>query len=60
MVGASLLFNGRQRDHPMVAMPWYWHLVLGGLLGMVFMATDSVSAAMTSTGRWVFGILIEP
>ena len=25
---------------------------------MVFMATDPVSAAMTSAGRWVFGILI--
>jgi Na+-transporting NADH:ubiquinone oxidoreductase subunit B len=60
MVGASLLFNliGSETN-PMVAMPWYWHLVLGGFaLGAVFMATDPVSAAMTSAGRWVFGILI--
>jgi Na+-transporting NADH:ubiquinone oxidoreductase subunit B len=60
MVGSSLLFNLVGSDtNPMMAMPWYWHLVLGGFaFGMVFMATDPVSAAMTSAGRWVFGILI--
>ncbi|MEZ5572328.1 MAG: NADH:ubiquinone reductase (Na(+)-transporting) subunit B [Halioglobus sp.] len=41
------------------AMPWYWHLVTGGFaFGMVFMATDPVSAAMTDTGKWAYGILI--
>ncbi len=41
------------------AMPWYWHLVTGGFaFGMVFMATDPVSAAMTDGGKWAFGILI--
>ena len=45
--------------NPMFAMPWYWHLSLGGFaFGMVFMATDPVSAAMTDKGRWIFGILI--
>jgi Na+-transporting NADH:ubiquinone oxidoreductase subunit B len=40
-------------------MPWYWHLVTGGFaFGMIFMATDPVSAAMTDTGKWAFGILI--
>ncbi len=60
MVGSALLFNIVGSDtNPMAAMPWYWHLVLGGFaFGMVFMATDPVSAAMTSAGRWVFGILI--
>ena len=43
----------------MFAMPWYWHLSLGGFaFGMVYMATDPVSASMTSMGRWVYGILI--
>ena len=43
----------------MFAMPWHWHLVLGGFaFGMVFMATDPVSAAMTNTGRFIFGLLI--
>ena len=60
MVGSALLFNAVGSDtNPMMAMPWYWHLVLGGFaFGMVFMATDPVSAAMTTAGRWVFGLLI--
>ncbi|MAO39089.1 MAG: NADH:ubiquinone reductase (Na(+)-transporting) subunit B [Pseudohongiella sp.] len=45
--------------NPAFATPWYWHLVLGGFaFGMVFMATDPVSASMTNTGKWIFGILI--
>lgn len=45
--------------NPMFAMPWYWHLTLGGFLfGLVFMATDPVSAAMTDLGKWYFGFLI--
>jgi len=43
----------------MFGVPWYWHLVLGGYaFGLVFMATDPVSAAMTDTGRWVYGARI--
>lgn len=60
MVATSLLFNVIGSDsNPMFAMPWYWHLTLGGFaFGMVYMATDPVSAAMTDTGRWVFGALV--
>jgi Na+-transporting NADH:ubiquinone oxidoreductase subunit B len=60
MVATSLLFNGIGSDtNPMFALPWYWHLTLGGFaFGMVFMATDPVSAAMTNKGRWVYGALI--
>ncbi len=46
-------------SNPAFAMPWYWHLVTGGFaFGMVFMATDPVSSAMTNGGKWAFGILI--
>jgi Na+-transporting NADH:ubiquinone oxidoreductase subunit B len=46
-------------SNPAFSMPWYWHLVVGGFaFGMFFMATDPVSAAMTNTGRWCFGLLI--
>ena len=60
LIGLSLLFNAIGSDtNPMFAMPWYWHLVIGGFaFGMIFMATDPVSAAMTNTGKWIFGILI--
>jgi len=43
----------------MFAMPWYWHIVLGGFaIGMFFMATDPVSASFTNQGKWAYGILI--
>ena len=60
MVVFSTLFNiiGSTSNH-MFAMPWYWHLVLGGFaFGMMFMATDPVSASMTDTGKWIYGALI--
>jgi Na+-transporting NADH:ubiquinone oxidoreductase subunit B len=41
------------------AVPFWWHMVAGGwAFGMVFMATDPVTAAMTDAGRWVYGLLI--
>jgi len=60
MVGLSSLFNLIGSDsNPMFAMGWEWHMVLGGFaFGMVFMATDPVSAAMTDAGKWWFGGLI--
>lgn len=60
MVGTTLLLNAVGSDsNPMFEMPWYWHLVVGGFaFGMVYMATDPVSASMTNKGRWIFGALI--
>ena len=60
MIAMSLLLNIiGSKTNPMFAMPWYWHLVLGGFaFGMVYMATDPVSAAMTNTGKYIFGALI--
>ncbi|MGK2915105.1 MAG: NADH:ubiquinone reductase (Na(+)-transporting) subunit B [Porticoccaceae bacterium] len=60
MMALSTLFNWLgSSSNPMFAMPWYWHLVLGGFaFGMVFMATDPVSAAMTDVGKLWFGVLI--
>ncbi|GAA0215856.1 MULTISPECIES: NADH:ubiquinone reductase (Na(+)-transporting) subunit B [Methylophaga] len=60
MFATTLLFNLIGSDtNPMFSVPWYWHLTMGGLaFGMVFMATDPVSAAMTNKGRWIYGALI--
>ena len=60
MIATSLLFNMIGSDtNPMFSMPWYWHLVVGGFaFGMVYMATDPVSASMTNTGKWWYGALI--
>jgi len=60
MIAMSVLFNIIGSDtNPMFAMPPHWHLVLGGFaFGMMFMATDPVSAAFTDKGKWAYGILI--
>lgn len=56
---AAVLNWAGSETNPMFAMPWYWHLTLGGFaFGLVYMATDPVSASMTNAGKWVFGILI--
>jgi len=40
----------------MFAVPFYWHLVIGGwAFGCVFMATDPVSSAFTDTGKLYYG-----
>ncbi len=60
MTVLSTLFNFVGSDtNPMFAMPYHWHLVVGGFaFGMIFMATDPVSAAMTDAGKFWFGCLI--
>jgi Na+-transporting NADH:ubiquinone oxidoreductase subunit B len=45
--------------NPMFALPVHYHLVFGGFaFGLVFMATDPVSAAQTFSGQWMYGLLI--
>jgi len=61
MMATATLFNfvGDPQSNPMMIMPWYWHLVVGGFaFGMIFMATDPVSASMTNAGKLWFGALI--
>ena len=59
MAATATMFNMIDSANPMFAMPFWWHMVLGGFaFGAVFMATDPVSAAMTNRGRWYYGILI--
>lgn len=43
----------------MLSLPPEYHLVMGGFLfGLVFMATDPVSAAQTNKGRSIYGFCI--
>ena len=54
----GLLFN-LWGANPFMEVPAHMHLVIGGFaFGIVFMATDPVSAAQTSTGKYVYGFLI--
>ena len=60
LIATTLLFNLIGSDtNPMFSMPWYWHLVVGGFaFGMIFMATDPVTASMTNLRRLYYGALI--
>lgn len=60
LAAMTTVFNLIGSDtNPMFAIPWHWHLVVGSVaFGLVFMATDPVSASMTETGKWVYGALI--
>ena len=45
--------------NPLMNVSFAWHVVLGGwAFGLVFMATDPVSAAHTHKGRYVYGFLV--
>ncbi len=56
---SALLYTAGSETNPMFGMSPAWHLVLGGFaFGLVFMATDPVSAAMTQKGQWIYGGLI--
>lgn len=54
----SLLLNqlADADSNPMLGVPFWWHMVLGGwAFGMVFMATDPVSSAFTMKGQLAYG-----
>lgn len=66
VIGASvmgLIFNALPSlgiaGNALTNFPWYQHLLVGGLMfGIVYMATDPVSAAQTYKGKWIYGFLI--
>ncbi|MDY5858669.1 MAG: NADH:ubiquinone reductase (Na(+)-transporting) subunit B [Porphyromonas sp.] len=54
----ALVFNAIAATPQMCVTPLQ-HLVYGGFaFGIVFMATDPVTAARTETGKWIYGFLI--
>ena len=61
ILGASLvgyLFN-LWGANPLMSFSWLNHLLVGGFaFGIVFMATDPVTASQTNKGKWIYGFLI--
>lgn len=61
IIGASImgiLFN-LWGANSLMSFNWVSHLIVGGFaFGIVFMATDPVSAAQTQKGKWIYGILV--
>ena len=53
------LFNILPIDNSFANIPFYYHLAMGGFMfGIVFMATDPVSAAASDKGKIIYGFLI--
>jgi Na+-transporting NADH:ubiquinone oxidoreductase subunit B len=59
-ITVSSLFNVVAPDESsMMAMPFYWHMVLGSwAFGTAFMATEPVTSPHTNRGKVVYGFLI--
>ncbi|WP_394130551.1 NADH:ubiquinone reductase (Na(+)-transporting) subunit B [Shewanella maritima] len=60
MIITVLIFNAvGSSKNAMFAMPWTWHLVTGGFaIGMMFMATDPVTASYTRNAKYAYGLMI--
>jgi Na+-transporting NADH:ubiquinone oxidoreductase subunit B len=63
LLGAALMgliFNTiGSTTNELLNFPWWQHLLVGGFMfGLVFMATDPVTAAQTTKGKWIYGFLI--
>lgn len=59
-IAMASLFNAiGPSGNPYFAVPFWWHMVAGGwAFGVVFMATDPVTAPFTDRGRWIYGLAI--
>jgi len=57
---AAQLFNlVGSATNPAFAVPFWWHMVLGGwAFGTVFMVTDPVTSSFTARGKWIYGFLV--
>ncbi|VAW27055.1 Na(+)-translocating NADH-quinone reductase subunit B [hydrothermal vent metagenome] len=64
----GLIFNGvvnagwiteGSKFYDLMNTPYWEHLIIGGFaFGVVFMATDPVTASQTNRGKWIYGFLI--
>ncbi len=61
MVFTSIIFMflSPYSTNPMLSLPPHYHFVMGSFaFGMVFMATEPVTASHTNKGRWYYGLII--
>jgi Na+-transporting NADH:ubiquinone oxidoreductase subunit B len=64
----GLIFNGvvssgwiteTSKFYTLMSTEFWHHLIIGGFaFGVVFMATDPVTASQTNKGKWIYGFLI--
>jgi Na+-transporting NADH:ubiquinone oxidoreductase subunit B len=67
-IAMGLIFNGvvaqgwiqeGSKFYGLMNEPFWHHLIIGGLaFGIVYMATDPVTASQTNKGKWIYGFFI--
>ncbi len=59
-IAMALVFNAiGSATNPWFAVPFWWHMVLGGwAFGTAFMATDPVTSPFSENGKWIYGFMI--
>jgi len=58
VVDADIITSG-SKFYGLMSLEFWQHLLIGGLaFGIVYMATDPVTAAQTNKGKWIYGFLI--
>ncbi|MBP8793177.1 MAG: NADH:ubiquinone reductase (Na(+)-transporting) subunit B [Lutibacter sp.] len=58
VVNAGIIAEG-SKFYSLMSTEFWHHLLIGGFaFGVVFMATDPVTASQTNKGKWIYGFLI--
>ncbi|MFV0572741.1 MAG: NADH:ubiquinone reductase (Na(+)-transporting) subunit B [Xanthomarina gelatinilytica] len=58
IVNANIITES-SKFYGLMSTPFWQHLLIGGFaFGVVFMATDPVTASQTNKGKWIYGFLI--
>jgi len=67
-IAMGLIFNGivdagwiteSSKFYGLMSTTWWHHLLIGGFaFGVVFMATDPVTASQTNKGKWYYGFFV--
>ena len=58
IVNAGIITEG-SKFYGLMSTPFWEHLIIGGFaFGVVFMATDPVTASQTNKGKWYYGFFI--
>jgi len=58
IVAADIITEG-SKFYGLMSTPFWQHLIIGGFaFGVVFMATDPVTAAQTNKGKWYYGFFV--
>ncbi|WP_457616336.1 NADH:ubiquinone reductase (Na(+)-transporting) subunit B [Lutibacter sp.] len=58
IVDAGIITEG-SKFYTLMSTEFWHHLLIGGFaFGVVFMATDPVTASQTNKGKWIYGFLI--